>query len=116
MILPAINKEYENMVEILKYHTAIKYTRKIEYIYDNIAKIDEFYFYIKTEDNSNMDVEYMSDVIFCIDDILYKKINKDELTLKLIEENKEIKNKIKNNPKVNTNADVVQDQVCFILD
>jgi len=110
------NMEFENMinmVDILKNHEAIKYTRKLEHVYNNIAKLDDFYFYIKA-DNGKMDVEYMSNVIFNINDILYHRPYEDDPDkIKLAKENKEIQDKLKKEKFINLNADIEKDQIEF---
>ena len=107
------NMEFENMIDILKNHEAIKYTRKLKHVYNNIAKLDEFYFYIKAE-NGKMDVEYMSDVIYDINDILYNRPYKDDPDkIKLAKENTEIQDKLQKEQIINFDANVIKDQISF---
>lgn len=100
--------EFEAYIDgCLKYHIAIKGEKVIKFVIENICKIDDFYFYIKKK-NGKIDVEYISEAMFVIKDIIDNNINElNELSKRLIEENEEIKKKTLIDPEV----DVLKNQI-----
>lgn len=96
---------------MLNQHKEIQGKRKIVHVYDNVAKVDGFYFFINKLETTK-EVEEMSDKIYYIDNILNNKLTKTD-----IENDKDLKELIadhenlKNTVWINPEADIEENQI-----
>ena len=104
--------DYKYIAEvILQQHRAIKNERVVKYVAQNIAKIDDFYFYMNSLVEKK-DVEKMSDKIFLIDDILNDNVfTPDEESKKMLKELLRDNKKLSKQTWINDQCDVIKDQL-----
>lgn len=103
---------YKYIAEImLNQHNAIREKRTIKHIYDNVAMVDGFYFFINKLETKE-EVEEMSDKIFNIDRILNNRFTKTD-----IENDEDLKeliadhNNLKDTVWINPEADIEENQI-----
>lgn len=104
--------DYKYIAEtMLNQHKGIKEKTKIVHVYDNVAMMDGFYFFINKLETKE-EVEEMSDKIYYIDDILNNKLTKTD-----IENDKDLKELIadhenlKDTVWINPEADIEENQI-----
>lgn len=104
--------DYKYIAEVmLQQHRAIKNERVVKYVAQNIAKIDNFYFYMNSL-REKEEVEEMSDKIFLIDDILNNDVfTPDEESKKMLKELLRDNEKLSKQTWINEQCDVIKDQL-----
>lgn len=104
--------DYKYIAEtMLNQHNGIKGKRKIVHVYDNVAMVDGFYFFINKLETKE-EIEEMSDKIYYIDSILNNRFTKTD-----IENNQDLKEiiadhkNLKDTVWINPEADIEENQI-----